>query len=172
MMSSAQIQLTCYSPLHWTLSSALKCEFFRCYGWTICIFIQVHKAVNFALNLDLMRKGRGQSWWPLQPGICQLPIFGSSTSLLLLIWLISYFVERGGGSLQTWTFFCSLCLKLLWSMEERYGDKGGFPAHLKPIYTPGRDSSFFIEAHSFPLLKGVLFVWYISYPIVCGTILI
>ena len=57
-------------------------------------------------------------------------------------------------------------------MEERYGDKGGFPAHLKPIYTPGRDSSFFIEAHSFPLLKGILFVWYISYPIVCGTILI
>ena len=131
----------------------LQYEFFRCYGWTICIFIQEHKAVNFALILDLMRKGRGQSWWPLQPGIRQLPIFGSSTSLFLLIWPINYLVERGGG---TWINILSLCFQLLRSMQwkrktEEFPEKGGFPAHLKPIYTLGGDSSFFIEANSFSL---------------------
>ena len=87
----------------------LQYEFFRCYGWTICIFIQEHKAVNFALNLDLMRKGRGQSWWPLQPGIRQLPIFGSSTALVLLIWPINYLVERG----ETWINFLSFVFSIV-----------------------------------------------------------
>ena len=138
MMSSAQIQLTCYSPLHcWTLSSALQYEFFRCYGWTICIFIEVRKAVNFALILDLMRKGRGQSWWPLQPGICQLPIFGSSTSLFLLIWPINYLVERG----ETWINILSFVFSIVEinAMEEE--DRGvswkrwiscPFKTHLHP----------------------------------------
>ena len=99
----------------------LQYEFFRCYGWTICIFIQEHKAVNFALNLDLMRKGRGQSWWPLQPGIRQLPIFGSSTALVLLIWPIKYLVERG-GNLNKLFVFCVFNCWDQWSMEEE--DKG------------------------------------------------
>ena len=138
---------------HWTLSSALQYEFFRCYGWTICIFIQEHKAVNFALNLDLMRKGRGQSWWPLQPGICQLPIFGSSTSLFLLIWPINYLVELG----ETWLNILSFVFSIVeindqWKRKTKeFPEKGGFPAHLKPIYTLGGDSSFFIEANSFSL---------------------
>ena len=163
-----------FSPdtAHMLFSSSLN--FFRYYGRTICFFIQVHKAVKLALNLDLMRKGGGQSWWPWEPGIRQLPIFGSSTSLSLLIWPISYLVERGGTWINILSFVFSI-VEINAMEEEDRGvswEKGGFPAHLKSIYTPGWDSSFFIEANSFPLLKAVLFVGYISYPIVCGTILL
>ena len=110
---------------------------FRCYGWTICIFIQVHKAVKFALSLDLMRKGGGQSWWPLQPGIRQLPIFGSSTSLFLLIWPMNYIVELG----ETWLNILSFVFSIVEinAMEEE--DRGvswkrwiscPFKTHLHP----------------------------------------
>ena len=55
-----------------------------------------------------MRKRGGQSWWPWEPGIRQLPIFGSSTSLSLLIWPISYLVERGGTWINILSFVFSI----------------------------------------------------------------
>ena len=67
--------------------------------------------LKFALNLDLMRKRGGQSWWPWDPGIRQLPIFGSSTSLLLLIWPISYLGERGETWINILSFVFSIAEK-------------------------------------------------------------
>ena len=56
-----------------------------------------------------MRKRGGQSWWPWEPGIRQLPIFGSSTSLLLMIWPINYLVERG----ETWINILSFVFSIV-----------------------------------------------------------
>ena len=66
------------------------------------------RRLKFALNLDLMRKGGGQSWWPWEPGIRQLPIFGSSTSLFLLIWPMNYLVELGETWLNILSFVFSI----------------------------------------------------------------
>ena len=63
-------------------------------------------------------------------------------------------LPRGtGGTLNKhFVFLCFQLRSMQWKKKtEEFPKKSGFPAHLKPIYTLGGDSSFFIEANSFSL---------------------